>query len=90
MGWDRPLGVFFMVIEKPSQESLDEPYWSNIYCHGSHPKTLDPFIFVLDGFRIELPREMVEEIKKDGIENVGNKKVIYRRICDLVARGEMA
>ena len=74
MGWDRPLQGFFMVIEK---ESKDEPLWSNLDQDESHPKTLEPFMQVLNQYGISLPEEMLNSVKQDGEDNIGNKSVIH-------------
>ena len=73
MGWDRPLQGFFLVIDQGG----DEPLWSNLYQEESHPKTLEPFINELQSRGIELPRAMIEEMKQDRLENMGNKCVVY-------------
>ncbi|AUR52060.1 hypothetical protein [Aquella oligotrophica] len=87
MGWDRPLQGYFMVIEKG--EMQDEPYWSNLSQEESHPKTLLPFIVVLEQLNIKIPQRMIIEIMEDGANNAGNKEVIhvlndfgYMRITD--------
>lgn len=76
LGWDASLQGFFMVIEKPSDE--DVPFWCNLIdAEVSHPKTLQPFLKVLDVLGITLPPEMIEEVTREGIENVGNKQVMH-------------
>lgn len=75
MGWDRPLQGYFMVITK-GKECI-EPFWSNLSQEESHPKTIMPYIAVLDQFSIKIPQQMIIEILEDGANNVGNKVVVH-------------
>ena len=60
LGWDRPLGGYFMVIEKANDQ--ETPFWSNLDYTNSHPDSLDPFLAVLDVFGIHLPCQMILEV----------------------------
>lgn len=77
MGWDRPLQGFFMVIEK--EKDLDHPFWSNLSeTDHPHPRTLNPFLEVLDQLSIAIPTPMIEALLEDQRSNTGNKQVIHR------------
>ncbi len=76
MGWDRPLQGYFLVIHKESDR--DGLYWSNLDSEESHPKTLQPFIDVLQKFTIVLPEEMIRAIQRDAEQNIGNRQVIHQ------------
>lgn len=76
MGWDKPLQYFFMVIEKESD--LEEPFWSNLNCDSPFQKNLIYYRQVLDELQIVIPGEMLEEIERDAMSNIGNKEVTHR------------
>lgn len=87
LGWDASLQGFFMVIEKPSD--IDAPFWCNLIdAEVTHPKTLEPFLKVLEELGIILPLEMIEEVKCDGVENVGNKQIMHSIEKGIYSRDE--
>lgn len=75
MGWDRPLQGYFLVIQFLDRD--DNYLWSNLDHEDSHPKALDRFLQVLKDFGLEIPPPMIQEIKSDALNNVGNKTVTY-------------
>ncbi|MBQ4840015.1 hypothetical protein [Pseudoalteromonas luteoviolacea] len=74
IGYDRPLGGFFMVIENASQEE-DLYIYSNLYEQVTHPKSLEPYKSKLDQLGIFVPVEMLLEVEADGAALMGNKDV---------------
>lgn len=76
MGYDRPLGGFFMVIEDTGQED-DEYIYSNLYEKITHPKNLEPYKAKLEQLGIFVPVEMLMEIEADGAALMGNKDVYH-------------
>ncbi|ELC3210281.1 hypothetical protein RI848_004906 [Vibrio parahaemolyticus] len=76
MGYDRPLGGFFMVIEDAGQED-DEYIFSNLYEEITHPQSLEPYRAKLEQLGIFVPVEMLMEIEADGAALMGNKDVYH-------------
>lgn len=81
MGWDRRLQGFFMVIEKANTEE-DEYIYSNLsdealFSYMGLPPSLDYFLEVLQSFGLKVPQTMIDEVRADGINNVGNRIEIY-------------
>lgn len=76
MGYDRPLGGFFMVIEDAGQDD-DEYIYSNLYEEFTHPKSLEPYRAKLEQLGIFVPVEMLMEIEADGAALMGNKDVYH-------------
>jgi hypothetical protein len=79
LGWDRPLGHFFMVIErddpKPGQDdylyvNLDEP--------GAFELPLEFFREKLQQLGICVPGEMFEQVATDQVLAIGNRRVVYQ------------
>lgn len=78
LGFDRPLGHFFMVVERrepaPGQDdylyiNLDEP--------DAFELDLDHFKTKLKELGIEVPMVMFEQVALDGQMQVGNRVVVY-------------
>lgn len=69
-GWDRPLQGYFLVI---TIDGFDEPSYSNLDEAISHPDSFDPFLKVLDKFRLTLPVGLLDALEEDKLNNVGNK-----------------
>lgn len=83
MGWDRPLQGFFLVISYcDTQDDESEFLYCNLddkelrKCWGL-PKSFDHFETVLKNLNITVPREMIDETRKDQCNNVGNRVVVY-------------
>ncbi|AZD86822.1 hypothetical protein M5C90_24240 [Pseudomonas chlororaphis subsp. piscium] len=85
LGWDRPMGYFFMVIHKP--ENLidsammvddDDYLYSNL--HEIHPfgKDLDYYRQVLRHFDITVPESMFIETQRDCESNAGNRVATHQ------------
>lgn len=77
MGWDRPLGHFFLVVEKDTDD--DEYLYSNL----DDPQAL--FNRPLSYYReklailgIDVPDSMFVEIERDKAMNTGNRYVWHR------------
>ncbi len=80
MGWDRPLQGFFMLVQREDASIEEESFlYDNLSQEVSHFATIDPYLDVLTSLNITIPNEMVEEIWRDGEENVGNKCVEHRK-----------
>lgn len=92
IGWDRPLQGFFMVvetnkkIEQPEGEENEESDFNFLY-HNLDDKDLfghlgmcrdiEHFNKKLKEMDLTVPVSMIEEIKLDAINNVGNKTKIH-------------
>jgi hypothetical protein len=81
MGWDRPLQGYFMVIQKKVNKTddfiysnLDDPHLAE---SGGFASTIEPFVKKLNELGIEVPLEMFDLVKLDGVFNAGNKQVFY-------------
>ena len=75
MGWDRPLEGYFMVawyLDK-NGEDTDDYLFNNLEQEISHPKQIDYYVNWLENRGIHLPVEMIDDIKQDGANNMGNK-----------------
>lgn len=80
MGWDRPLKGFFMVVQRDDAKVDEDTFlFDNLTQEVSHPCTLDPFLEELDRLNVAIPNEMLDEIRRDSEENVGNKYVEHRK-----------
>lgn len=88
LGWDRPLGNFFLVIEKLSEgqtaeeesddEDEDDGYlYSNLNDENSFGHDLDYYKAKLKELGITVPETMFEQILTDQACNVGNRHVLY-------------
>lgn len=81
MGWDRPLQGFFMLIE--FQEAKDGDYLylnlddESLEKHGGLPPTLEPFLSKLDELHIQVPEQMIAQVRADARTNTGNRYVSY-------------
>lgn len=74
MGWDCPLQGYFMTIFIDNTDDKEDSFlYNNLDLDLAHPKTLDPFIQALDELQIKVPAEMIEDVKRDGELNMGNK-----------------
>lgn len=65
MGYDRPCGGFFMVIEDLSEDG--DIVYSNLFEPDPYPKTLVRFGEVLSELKITLPQGMLEEVAADAL-----------------------
>lgn len=84
LGWDRPLGYFFLGIEKPAElvdsrmPVEDESFlYSNLHESNPFGYDLDYYRDVLSHFQIEVPESMFIEAQADCDGDVGNRAVIH-------------
>ena len=77
MGWDRPLGGFFMMVEDLDNQGDDCYLFNNLDEDDPHPLTLDHYLDVLKTFGVSLPANMVAEVQSDQRNNVGNRVCHY-------------
>ena len=88
IGWDRPIGHFFMYIEETTQCSddsdLPDPHDDDpalIYNNLDEPDAfeldLDHFRRVLMDLGITVPEVMFEQTMQDRDNNIGNRTVFY-------------
>ncbi len=81
MGWDRPLGYFFMTIEDEEKKSRgEEDYliYSNLdeeEDRMAYQPSLHHYQGVLKKLGIDLPAYILDEVYDDALENIGNKTV---------------
>ncbi|TAG49766.1 MAG: hypothetical protein EAZ30_02720 [Betaproteobacteria bacterium] len=75
LGFDRPLGHFFMFIER---EGEDEPIYSNLHEDEAFSLDLNHYKKVLDGMSIEVPKSMFEQVMLDEKFLVGNRYVWHK------------
>lgn len=70
IGFDRPLQHYHMVVQ------LDGDYiWSNLNLEHGGVLDIDLYLFVLQGFGIVLPADMINELVCDRLESPGTNKV---------------
>lgn len=81
MGWDRPLGGFFLVVEDLQTDddcylysNLEDP--TLVYCNGL-PRNIAYFQVKLVELGLHVPDQMIQEIINDQKNNVGNRVVHY-------------
>jgi len=79
IGWDRPMSGFFAVV---STLDSDDDEGGTLYCNlderlnqDVHPQDFDFFSPRLAALGIVLPEDIVQAVKQDGVETVGNKYV---------------
>lgn len=80
LGWDRPLGHYFMVVERQEPAPGQEDY---VYINLDEPDAfeldLDHFKTKLTELGIEVPGVMFDQVTQDCLKGVGNRQVVYRR-----------
>ena len=83
IGWDRPLGYFFMTIEDEGKRGRgEEDYiiYSNLDEKKdimAYPTSLHHYQSILKKLDIHFPAHTLHEVYSDALENVGNKTVWY-------------
>lgn len=79
LGWDRPLGHFFMVVERDDPRPDQEDY---LYVNLDDPRAfelnLDFFQAKLTELGISVPPEMFEQVYLDQVFSTGNRRVTYQ------------
>ena len=87
LGWDRPLGHFFMVIESAvesasgllgGEDEEDGLLYSNLNESEPFGLGLDHFRGVLARLGIQVPEEMFVQVWQDHATNIGNRDVRYQ------------
>lgn len=75
LGWDRPLGDYFMFIERDGAD--DEPLYSSV--DEKHPFNKTPAFYKtkLGELGIQVPKTMFEQIQCDQALGVGNRYARY-------------
>jgi len=79
LGWDRPLGHFFMVVERDDPQPDQEDY---LYINLDEPNAfeldLDFFQAKLEELGISVPPGMFEQVYLDQVFAAGNRRVTYQ------------
>lgn len=79
MGWDKPCGWFYLVISPVGEGGeTEDPVYSNLDEENPATLDLDYFLGVLDEFGIVLPDGLVDEVRRDRLENAVNRVVVYQ------------
>jgi len=78
MGWDRPQQEFFLVVELDEPPAGGDSYlYSNMADPRARGRDLEYFKSKLDEFGIAVPRAMLQQVRLDHWDNVGNRNCIY-------------
>ena len=91
LGWDRPIGHFFMVVTWDEQHSTrsakrdtrrsgfdeDDVLYSNLNERMPFDLSLDHFKAKLTGMGITVPESMFEQVNIDRVNRTGNRTVWY-------------
>lgn len=88
IGWDRPLGYFFLVIEGEDQfpelkedddedDEFDGTIYSTLFEERPFSTSLEDIKQKLLQFDITIPEAMFEQAQSDRASNVGNRFVKY-------------
>jgi hypothetical protein len=86
LGFDRPLGGYFMVIHAPDDQTdlrygnLIDPVLATI---GGIANNVDYFLDKLNELGLQVPEAMVDQVRFDGAHNVGNRLVQWSRRGDI-------
>lgn len=79
LGWDRPIGHYFMVVERDDPKPGEEDYlYVNLDDPNAFELDLDHFQAKLKELGISVPIEMFEQVQLDKVLNTGNRRVIYQ------------
>lgn len=80
LGWDRPLGRFFMVVETTEQAAseTDNILYSNLTDPEDAALDLAYFRNKLKALGINGPESMFVEAELDGRTNAGNRRILHR------------
>lgn len=78
LGWDRPLGHFFLVVERQDPRPGQDDYlYLNLEEPGAFDLELDHFKAKLDELGIAVPCAMFEQVTLDRERRIGNRMVTY-------------
>lgn len=93
LGWDRPMGHFFLVVHKPAELSDrsmrvddDDFLYSNLHERTPFELDLDYYRQVLRYFGITVPESMFIEVQRDAEENVGNRDITHQADGSFIER----
>ena len=75
LGYDRPLGHVFMVVQAASGQQ--DPIYSNLFQVDPFGLTLDDYRRVLADLQITVPDAMFRQVEIDEMYDVGNRVVWY-------------
>lgn len=77
LGWDRPLGQYFLVIERldATDDDSDDILYSNLNERDPFSKDLSFFKKKLEELTIQAPDRMFVEVEHDRRVNAGNRYV---------------
>lgn len=79
LGWDRPLGHFFLVVERDDPAFDQDDYlYVNLDEPGAFELPLAFFRQKLVEMGIEVPSQMFEQVQLDSDGHVGNRRVVYQ------------
>jgi hypothetical protein len=79
LGWDRPVGHFFMVIERDDpQPGQDNYLYVNLDEPGAFELPLEFFRDKLQQLGIAVPAEMFEQVATHQVLAIGNRRVVYQ------------
>jgi hypothetical protein len=73
LGYDRPIGHIYMVIQTSSGE--DDPIYSNLFQADPFDLTLTDYRAVLADLKITVPESMFTAVEADRLANAGNRVV---------------
>lgn len=79
LGWDRPLGHFFLVVRllQLPHAGADEILYSYLQQQDAFSLTLDDFRAALDDMKIVVPETMFEQVAEDQLNRISNRVVSY-------------
>lgn len=77
LGYDRPLGHLFMVVQAASGQ--DEPIYSNLFQADPFVMTVTDYQHALKQLGIVVPQAMFEAVEFDRLTNAGNRVVWYEQ-----------
>ena len=80
-GWDRPMQQYFLVIEyeELTDDISDEDafIYTNLFDESAMQQELIYFQQKLDALGIKLPKSMMDQVREDRINNVGNRQCLH-------------
>lgn len=77
MGWDRSLQGFTCIVDLVGRKEDDCCIMNHLDSIDSHPRSLEPFLAEMSVHGITVPDEMLQEIERDKLLNVGKKSVVH-------------
>ncbi len=82
MGWDRPLQGYFCVIECGDEllySNLEDPILDE---RGGMSGSLDYLLDCVVARGLNVPQEMIAEIKADAAHNIGNREMRWNELSE--------